>query len=969
MRLHDELASKISENNVSKLDRDICQYIEQNPKGCIFDDIIAEDERFRVFEQLSELRTGLVSWYTFKSNAQVMEIGAGFGALTGRLCQMCGHVTVTERSAFRAKALSERYQDRENLDVWCGELQEILDVCGKDWIQYFDYIILSGLLERIGGGSADKHVYSEYLNGLKKLLKSDGKILLAVENRFGLKYFCGAVEPHTNRAFDGINSYPGGTGGRSFSRQELIEVLTGAGLQFNKFYYPLPDYRFPQLIYTDDYLPEKNLKERLIPYYRRSDTLVARESELYDEVIANGVFPFMANSFLVECSLDGSFCDVCYAAVSTDRGKECAFVTTIHESGLVHKVPLYREGQASVEQLYKNVKDLQAHNIPIVEHRKIPMVLNTPEMLQNKDAYFLLELPYIQWPTLSNYIKTIMENDTEAFLKLLDRLYEYILQSSEEVSAEENALLKVWNIKESLDFGPILKSAYMELIPLNCFYNLDTEEFLYFDQEFVRENYPAGYVLFRAIHYIYCFTPNAEKYYSKQKLLEKYHMEDTWDIYRKEEHRFLDEVRNHKRYHQFYRWTSVDKKRIMDNALRLESEEEKIANYQVSDKMKKIWKIELDMLEQVERICNRHGLHYFLVHGTLLGAVRHKGFIPWDDDLDIAMSRKDYDTFLQVAERELEGEISVQNMWTEPDCFFGTFTRLRNASTTGIQERDIGHDCNQGIWIDILPYDYCVQDDRRFRLKEKRINHAYLLMLAKVYGRDGKNLFPEKRFLWKPCSMLMRFYPHTLLCKKFDRALRMDIEQPTEEIAFFSGYGVHRRLFANDFKEAAYLEFAGKERPVPCGYENYLFATMGGDYKKYPPEEERKPRHKGIFDPERPYGVYTQKLSGMFDKAKGKKIILFGAGLMFEDYMKKWGRRYHPAFIVDNDKNKWGHYKLGVEVKAPEEILKIPEEKRHIIICSYYYKEIQKQLQEIGIKDYRVYVQEASWIVKAESNG
>ncbi len=110
----------------------------------------------------------------------------------------------------------------------------------------------------------------------------------------------------------------------------------------------------------------------------------------------------------------------------------------------------------------------------------------------------------------------------------------------------------------------------------------------------------------------------------------------------------------------------------------------------------------------------------------------------------------------------------------------------------------------------------------------------------------------------------------------------------------------------------------------------------------------------------------SQKLTGMFEGSKGKKIILFGSGMMFEDYMKKWGSRYRPAFLVDNDENKWGRSRMGIEIREPEKILEIPEEKRHLIICSFYYKEIEKQLREMGITEYRVYVQKLEWIVRAE---
>ena len=107
----------------------------------------------------------------------------------------------------------------------------------------------------------------------------------------------------------------------------------------------------------------------------------------------------------------------------------------------------------------------------------------------------------------------------------------------------------------------------------------------------------------------------------------------------------------------------------------------------------------------------------------------------------------------------------------------------------------------------------------------------------------------------------------------------------------------------------------------------------------------------------------------MLDDVEGKKIILFGTGMMFEDYMEKWGKKNPPDFLVDNDKNRWGRRRLGIPVKAPEEILKIPEEKRRLIICSFYYREIQKQLEQMGIRDYRVYIQRMDWILETEERG
>lgn len=938
----------------SAMERMVLAYMEKSQKD-YYDEELAEEKNFQVWYHLSSLRTGLFGWYKFGGGTQVLEIGAGFGALTGMLCDRCSFVTATERSVVRAQALAKRLKDRENLEIYAGEWTEI------EFGQKFDYIIMTGILERAAGGAGERKKYAEYLEKARQLLKEGGILLCAVENRFGLKYFCGAREPHSGKAFDGINHYPGGTGGYSFSRKELQDIISDAGFSVSKFYYPLPDYKLPQLIYTDQKLPDKNLQERLIPYYTDKNSLIASESELYNEIIENEVFPFFSNSFLIECGSRDNLNRAVYVALSTDRGKEKSFATVIYENNSVEKNILFPEGEKNAEQLYQNLEDLKGRGIPVIE------------CIKEKNSILM---PYIKYPTLSDYVKKLAPYNYSRLPEILDTLYGFILRSSEGADDGENFLLKKLSslpsgqqeeIKE-IDWGPILSKAYIELIPLNCFYDEVNDKFLFFDQEFVRFNYPAKYILFRAIHYIYCFTPGIEDILPQQQLRERYGMERLWTCFMKEEALFLDEVRKHDTYRQFYRWSGADRGVISRNIAKLQSEEEKIAGYKVSDKMKKIWNVELQMLDQIDSICSKHGLKYFIIRGTLLGAVRHKGFIPWDDDLDIGMLRKDYDAFLQIANREIKEPFVIQNMWTEEDCFFGGYSRLRNSSTTGIQAREIGHRSNQGIWVDIMPFDCCVTDERKQELKEKKIKKAYELLYARVYGKDVRSFAQLPPWKWKCIRLLARMRTCQSLCRQLDKAMRMYTEEDTADIAVFSGYGNFQILRKADFENTVILDFAGRKVPAPAGYENYLFTTMGRDYMKYPPEEERKPKHKGIFDPERPYTEYVKKLTGMFDDIKGKKIILFGAGLMFDDYMKKWGTRYRPAFTVDNDENKWGRSRQGVEIREPKAILEVPPEKRRLIICSFYYTEIQKQLQEMGVQDYQVYVQKLEWVLQAEKN-
>ena len=129
-------------------------------------------------------------------------------------------------------------------------------------------------------------------------------------------------------------------------------------------------------------------------------------------------------------------------------------------------------------------------------------------------------------------------------------------------------------------------------------------------------------------------------------------------------------------------------------------------DFEVTAKTKRIWKVQLDMLELFMKICEKHHLRWQVNGGTLLGAVRHHGYIPWDDDVDVIMPRADYDKFNQVAQKELPSHIAVENALVNP-AELGIQTRLRNSNTTQIDPwRLKRHDStNMGIFIDIVPTD------------------------------------------------------------------------------------------------------------------------------------------------------------------------------------------------------------------------------------------------------------------------
>lgn len=864
-----------------------------------YDALISDEKDIRIWYQLSSLRTGLLSWYPFRHEAKVLEIGAGFGPLTGILCNRCSKVVATEKNIVRAKALKNRWERYYNLTVIAGDLDDIV------FKEKYGYIILTGILERIAKGSSNMNDYAAYVNKLKRLLEDDGLILISVENRYGLKYFCGAVEPHTNKAFDGIQGYMSGTGGYSFTRAELCEIAKLTGLNYKRFYYPLPDYKFTQLVYTDEYLPEKNIRERLIPYYTRNDTLVAWEKRLYDDVVEGGAFPFMANSYIMECGMNKPHhvYDVNYAALSTDRGENYALATTICSDEKVRKTPIFESGEEYAESIVDKVLELEKGSIKIIPHK-----------LEGHTVV----MPYVKLPTLSNYLKEIVKTDITKFEKIMDMVWE--------------------NAKKYPE--------YIELIPLNAFYDEENDDIIYFDQEYKRECSTPEYVMFRAVYYLYCFMPDAEQYYPKKKIMDRYNLSEQWNSLEKQENDFLRSVRKKDKYNQFYKWSLVDFDRIKSNQDRLVSEAEKVAGYEVSDKMKRIWKTELAILDEIEMICKKYNITYYFVHGSLLGAVRHNGFIPWDDDLDIAMKRPDYDKFLDVAAKELNPRYIIQEPGSCNTMYWGGFSRIRDTQTTAIESRDVCREGVQGIWVDILPLDVYSDDEKKLARQNKK--------LTKISEKFRMGIYNDKKLNFSK------------LRQKLYKAQTMNNDERSDNLSFFTWGGKHRPLPAKDFADVVMHDFQDRKVPLPCGYEDILFVTLGKDYLKFPPVSERKPKHDGIFDPDVPYTEYQKLLCDTFKNAEEKQIILFGSGMMFEDYMEKYGRKYRPAFIVDNDRNKWEKQRMGIEIKKPEAILEIPERKRHLIICSYYYREISKQLDEMGINDYKIYVQKIEWILRTE---
>lgn len=276
----------------------LVELFKRNPSLEELNDILETSVSWPIKYHLSPDRHNLLSWYYFKKKESLLEIGGGCGALTGLFLDKGLNVTTVELSKRRADMIRERFENKENLEVLDGNIYD-KELKGK-----YDYVTLIGVLEYSGKYGKGDNPYLDMIKESKSFLKKNGTLIIAIENRFGLKYWRGAPEDHTNILFDSLEGYPNYQGIRTFGKKELTDLLIEGGFKKEdiSFYYPLPDYKFCYEIFSDEYLPSENHSVSNIVYPSPHPT----ENEiLFDEALVskglqkNNLLGEFANSFLL----------------------------------------------------------------------------------------------------------------------------------------------------------------------------------------------------------------------------------------------------------------------------------------------------------------------------------------------------------------------------------------------------------------------------------------------------------------------------------------------------------------------------------------------------------------------------------------------------------------------------------------------------------------------------------------------
>jgi hypothetical protein len=319
--------------------------------------LIEERKSWEYLYHLSPLRENLVEWLPMDKKTKVLEIGSECGALTGALSRKAGNVTCVELSEKKSLINAYRHKDSDNITIKVGKFSTIESTLDND----YDFILLIGSFDYAIKEYPGDTPYKTYLNVLKQHLSAQGRIMIAMDNKYGLKYFAGCKEDHTRSYFAGIENYDDGGSARTLGRGALEKIFYQSGFQKAKYYYPYPDYKFMTSIYSDAYLPSKGELSNNMRNFDNHRLVLFNERLAFNGIMEEGLFPIFSNSFFIVLGEDFP---VKFVKYSNDRAEEFQVRTEIFldlvEGRGVYKLPLSEKAQTHIRSMgaaYESLKE------------------------------------------------------------------------------------------------------------------------------------------------------------------------------------------------------------------------------------------------------------------------------------------------------------------------------------------------------------------------------------------------------------------------------------------------------------------------------------------------------------------------------------------------------------------------------------------------------------------------------------
>mgnify|MGYP004732721853 CR=1 FL=1 len=262
--------------------------------------------------------------------------------------------------------------------------------------------------------------------------------------------------------------------------------------------------------------------------------------------------------------------------------------------------------------------------------------------------------------------------------------------------------------------------------------------------------------------------------------------------------------------------------------------------------LRKVQLTQLEIAKEVKRICDKNGIDYFMDGGTLIGAVRHRGFIPWDDDFDFGMIRNQYERFLKIAPHELGEQFFLQT-WDNDKGYGLPFAKIRKNGTLYIEEMTEKCSCHQGIFIDIFPYDDLPKDINAQKRQGKILTFLKVLIKAKCNARPAyaSRTFEFIKFCkYLPFLISSKIFKKSFLVNRYDSiAQKYDTQNTGVLYCQCSSQYARVTIPTRVFQKTIELAFEDTVFRAPEDYNQYL-SNAYGDYMTPPPIDQRGDRHQ-----------------------------------------------------------------------------------------------------------------------------
>lgn len=468
-----------------------------------FNRVIWRKKNYKYTRVLSHIRHNCVQWIDMNKDARVLEIGSEYGSVTGAFAKKAKEVLSFDVSSNKTYINSLINKDYNNIKYVCGSFNKLKDYIGE---KKFDYIYLIGSFDFANQFIDEDNCNEKLLNDIYGMLSENGKLIIAIDNKYGLKYLSGSVDSRYRIQSQGIVQESALNQCKRFSKKNIIELLDKCGYKGFDFYYPYPDYNFAMSIYSDEFLPSEDSFNSEKYSWEPNRTELFEEYKMFQEVTNDGLFSEFANSYLILAGKqEKTFYkdnkddfNTVFVKYSNERAKTFAISTEIKENKLgERKVIKHKLSDACNFHMNKinNLKDKLKH-----QYTNTKFDLTPGKLIDNG-----FEFEYAKGrPYIDKLIECCNNNNYEEFIEIIQLFFDEVINANNDMSFSVTSQFKnvFGNIKLDNDLRCGLISN-IDLIFQNVIVDSDNNWNI-IDYEWLFDfPIPAKYILFRSIYYFF----------------------------------------------------------------------------------------------------------------------------------------------------------------------------------------------------------------------------------------------------------------------------------------------------------------------------------------------------------------------------------------------------------------------------------------------------------------------------------